>query len=458
MADLREIRILGYRGFQAEKAVPFAVPDGAVGSGLTYLVGSNNAGKSSVLECLTAASRSQPPSFTEGRRNKAAGDKVFIELVNTDGGTKKLSSVPTGGSETFWENQSIDPASSRFFILPSRRQFSSLFGKSELNREQYASQRQFNAQRGESIQFEQRLINIQSNREQFDKLLSEVVSPVPEWYIDQNDSGQYYLKFKSGMNYHNSDGMGEGLVSLFVLVDAFYDSRPGDIIVIDEPELSLHPQYQRRLSGLITKYSADRQVIVATHSPLMLDWRAVVNGASVVRVFQKDCSSQVASLSNESKRRLRGLLADRNNPHVFGLDASEVFFLEDGIILLEGQEDVVFLREVIVQLRMDFRPNVFGWGVGGADKMNVIAQMLSELGYSNVVGILDNDKPDVCNRLASDFPDYRFFCIPADDIRTKRARPALGGKMGLLDEKGLIRPDHFRKTYELLARVKRLVK
>ena len=46
-------------------------------------------------------------------------------------------------------------------------------------------------------------------------------------------------------------------------------------------------------------------------------------------------------------------LRDFTNPHVLGLNASEVFFLRDRVILVEGQEDVACYRSMASQLKMD---------------------------------------------------------------------------------------------------------
>ena len=51
--------------------------------------------------------------------------------------------------------------------------------------------------------------------------------------------------------------------------------------------------------------------------------------------------SVTRQLQPETITRLEGLLSNRNNPHVLGLDAREIFFQNDKIILVEGQEDVV---------------------------------------------------------------------------------------------------------------------
>jgi predicted ATPase len=74
------------------------------------------------------------------------------------------------------------------------------------------------------------------------------LNPVPSWYIERADNGQYYLKFKSGDSFHTSEGLGEGFISLLFIVDALYDSEPGQTVVIDEPELSLQPGGKSPLS------------------------------------------------------------------------------------------------------------------------------------------------------------------------------------------------------------------
>jgi predicted ATPase len=139
-----------------------------------------------------------------------------------------------------------------------------MFGKSQHNREQYITGFELPTFRGSAIdQFSSRLFAIRANRGSFDELLREVLNPCPRWTIDQADTGSYFLKFEAVGGSHNSDGLGEGIVSLFFIIDALYDSNPADIIVIDEPELSLHPSFLRKLSRLITRYAKDRQIIIA---------------------------------------------------------------------------------------------------------------------------------------------------------------------------------------------------
>ena len=208
-------------------------------------------------------------------------------------------------------------------------------------------------------QFSNRLFLIEKDNEvknKYDDILEKVLGFRPEWAIDQNEQSQYFLKFISGQHSHSSNGIGEGIVSIFVIVDAIYDSKPGDIIIIDEPELSLHPSLQKRLSKLFIEYSKDRQIIISTHSPYFADICALSNGATLARVISTKEGTKIFQLSDKSKS-LISKLASGNlyNPHTWGLDAREFFFQEDGIILVEGQEDVLLYPEIAKQLGKEIK-------------------------------------------------------------------------------------------------------
>jgi AAA domain, putative AbiEii toxin, Type IV TA system len=269
------------------------------------------------------------------------------------------------------------------------------------------------------------------------------------------DRGQYFLKIRKPNAYHSSEGMGEGFVSLLYIIDALYDSKEGDCIAIDEPELSLHPALQRKMAKLLLSYSATRQIVLATHSPYFTSIDALGAGATIARVHLKNEGSVISQLTKDTAARLSGLIRNHNNPHILGLDAREVFFLEDQVILLEGQEDVVFFPRIAEQLCPDLPGTAYGWGVGGADNMDVIAQLLSELGFSKVAGVLDANRPEVAARLQKKFPNYNFFLIPANDIRTKRAQPAKDAIQGLLDEtNSRIRPEFIEEATRVLNQIK----
>lgn len=123
------------------------------------------------------------------------------------------------------------------------------------------------------------------------------------------------------------------------------------------------------------------------------------------------------------------------NPHVFGLDARELFFQDDQIILTEGQEDVLLLPLIAKQLNVEITGGFFGWGAGGASNIRHICQILKDLGYKKVAAIFDGDKIKERNEAAAEFPEFHFDLIPARDIRTKPHRKATDEVQGLLNNK-----------------------
>ncbi|RVI86449.1 ATP-dependent nuclease [Sinorhizobium meliloti] len=452
--SLTEISIVGFRGFSTEQILRLAEPNGAPGSGLTVITGPNNGGKSSILECLKARSASTPPSFTIGARN-AATDHVCITF-KAFGATESIVSLSRGSSETAYKNRINEL---KVFHLPSRRAFVPYFQKNKMPRENYMENE---ARRGghrptELSNFPYRLFKILENPAEFNELLYYLLPDRPEWTIDLNDQGSYFLKFYNGDNSHTSDGLGEGIVSLFAIVDAFYDSAAGDVIVVDEPELSLHPALQKRLALFLNRFAADRQVVISTHSPYFVSLASMKNGGTLARVVSDVREgSKIYQLSEEGARNVTTLgEGNKFNPHVFGLDARELFFQEDGIILVEGQEDVVFFPDILQQLAVELDGHFFGWGVGGAENMPRVCKILTDLGYQRVAAVLDADKEDSLAKLRDEFPLYHFTCIPAADVRTKPEIKAKEGKIGLLDEKHQIRSEFKERTAQILNELNR---
>lgn len=429
---LTRMEVLGFRGFKTRGTINFAVPNEKVGSGLTVITGPNNSGKSSILECLKARAGNQPPSFTVGARNANVEEVEIKYVINSKEET--IKSIKKGASET--KKEGVD-RNFHVFVLPSRRAFNPYFGRAEHSREQHLNSATLTPQRSSMLSnFEYRLFTVLKNQTAFNEILHEVLTFNPEWSIDQSDQGQYFLKFFNGDDSHSSDGMGEGIVSIFAIVDSLYDSKPGDVIVIDEPELSLHPALQKRVANLLCRFAKDRQIVVSTHSPYFVDLKALSNGGHLARVATGAEGTIIYEVSDTAKDSI-SRLSEGNlyNPHVFGLDARELFFQEDQIILTEGQEDVLLLPRVAEQVKAEITGSFFGWGAGGASNIRHLCQILKDLGYKKVAGLFDGDKTEERDKAAVEFPEFHFACIPAKDIRTKPPRKATDEVQGLLDEK-----------------------
>ena len=157
--------------------------------------------------------------------------------------------------------------------------------------------------------------------------------------------------------------MGDGYWSVFTICDALYDSKPRDVIAIDEPELSLHPDLQKRVMSVISEYARDRQIILSTHSPYFIDVGALASGAELYRVVKNgDGDTTLFRLTEESKKMINGFMSDYQKPFMFGIEAKELFFLRDCVIVVEGQEDVALYRRAAEQLGMTIDGDFFWLG------------------------------------------------------------------------------------------------
>jgi predicted ATP-dependent endonuclease of OLD family len=460
---LERIEIKGLRGFEDKGIINLAIPDGNYGSGLTILVGPNNSGKSTIVEAFSALSSAfsethKNPSFTEEMRNKK-DDEISIKAIGIPNGFYEISNRSPLRSETGGSSDGFMGKDQNIFILPSRRAFDPYYEGNPFeasHRIRYIDQMELSPNRGRKLSyFFNRISKAEQRRDEFDKIMGEVLDPLPKWEIDLNGSGQYYMKFIYDDISHISDGSGDGLLSIFFIVDALYDSNKNEIIIIDEPELSLHPSLQKKLSKLLAEYAQDRQIVIATHSPYFIDWEAIFNGANIIRIIKNGRKTIVypnEKISDDIRKKMGSFMNDTHNPHVLGLDSKEIFFLEDNIILVEGQEDVIYYKKILKDLEKKLDGEFYGWGVGGAEKMHLIAHLLNELGYKKVIGILDGDKRTEKESLEEKYPDYRFLCIPAEDIRTKKEQK-IAAKKGLLDEKYKIRDEYKESVSKLFESI-----
>lgn len=438
---VKSISCFGYRGFATKQTLNLATPTGEPGSGLTVLVGPNGGGKSTLVECFNKLSlANRNASFSKGKRNLKAGDMVEISFECSDGtGTLKTR---RGGSETEWNG----PTPPKIYYLPSRRFFDPYFNSGPWNREVYLNNPPaFQTRTNQLMSCTHRLIYLnKSDSTQFDSVLSRIIGKPLKWTIDQEDNGQFFVKItKSQGLYHNSDGMGEGILSLMFIVDALCGNNE-ELIVIDEPELSLHPQLQHRLLIEILEKTRDSQVVISTHSPNMLSLESIVNGGMVARVFESSNGSTICMIDDESREFVKSTSHNLNNPHIFGTDARACFFAEDGLIITEGQEDVVLYPVVMEKLGLNYTIPFFGFGAGGASGISSIAHLLHVLGFKRVGAIYDGDKKDDYDKFCAKYSGvgYKAWIIPTDDIRDKE-RYVASPKTGLLEkDRKTLKPEY----------------
>jgi predicted ATP-dependent endonuclease of OLD family len=410
---LETISIENFMGFKDAK-MEFPQPKGKKGSGLTIITGPNNSGKTSLLQAITSTSASQAfeEMYSEGFKiiktiNK---EKYEITLNNNSlvGNTYTPVYFSSIESTRYWENNSghtRDPLSNNTNHM----------------------------QRNPNYRVSDGLFEISKNKDSYEALtnkLKKVIPDIKNWSGVCSKRGNYLQYEDINGNKHSTDFLGSGVISLFRICSQLSDltatEKRHNILIIDEPELSLHPTLQKKLAELLLEESKDRQIIISTHSSYFVNSEALQNGAKLVRVNKDEEGCKLYVVDHEILIKEFGKY---NQPYLFDIVAKEIFFA-DKILILEGQEDVGLLRK---WLRIDYKGKdnynpqfeIFGYGSGGVDNIPKFLELFSKLGIKKV-GILtdkllDKKHIDTKNNIKKKVEEYKYHFqeLGTNDIRDK---------------------------------------
>jgi predicted ATP-dependent endonuclease of OLD family len=455
MTVFKKFTIINFRAFSDNlQTLEFGIPVAQkIGSGLTYIVGANNSGKTTIIECLSLRNDSKVRSSEKG----VTGNPEFT-LYNTDNQIVRKATLIRPESYTIQENP-ILLKEDLPEIISSRRHWESLADRNGATQDFLSETAiQFN-RHNQSIQTASILKNIEKDVKKYDLFISLIKRIIPEFSkFAIGYEEREFIEYISGAGTkHRSDFLGDGVISVIrILAHLFESNKP---LIIDEPELSLHPLAQKQLSKLIADYAQTRQIIISTHSPYFIDWEFIQNGAKVNRITkEEDKVSKIYTLKDYGiyKPLING--GNWQQPYLVDIVAKEVFFQEN-ILFLEGQEDVGLLKEEF----KDTDINIFGYGVRGYTGFEFALKLVKDIGLKKAAVILDspiagNEKNELNENtikedLEGKFPDYKIFQWEKDDIRDKDiliSKP----KSGYFTKEGKLKPENelgdFRKKIQLV--------
>ena len=163
------------------------------------------------------------------------------------------------------------------------------------------------------------------------------------------DSGNLVPKVvrrDSGESYRLDRDECHGIKELFVLLTHLYDDAH-DYLIVDEPELNLHPQYQaffmqevRRVTGRARPVGNAKVVFLITHSPFILDLRSDDDIRSVISFdLGYSVPRQVAHASPDVTPAL--VATGRMNAH------HKQLFFADGPVFVEGHHDALIIESLM---------------------------------------------------------------------------------------------------------------
>ncbi|MEK3826388.1 AAA family ATPase [Paenibacillus sp. FSL K6-1558] len=169
-----------------------------------------------------------------------------------------------------------------------------------------------------------------------------------------------------------ADHSGMGLKDILVIICYSLDFEY-NVILIEEPESHLHPEFQKNLLLFLSK-ARGKQFIISTHSSVF------VNPYLVDKIFYSEIkdSSLVVSDQTYKAQILQNL----------GYSAVENI-VSDVVILTEGPTDIPIYSKILEWDGVLHEYNIKFWPLGGDIMAYVDLDVFSE--RNNVIAIIDND-------------------------------------------------------------------
>ena len=162
-----------------------------------------------------------------------------------------------------------------------------------------------------------------------------------DFLSDQEQTTFSFILIKDGARLSaDMFSSGEREIVHFLLAMFALNVRDG-LVLVDEPELHLHPRWQRIFLGLFRELAPERnnQFIISTHSPVFVTPDTINNITRVYRV-PKEGSSKIAlsEIGLLGKTKLVRMINSQNN---------ERLFFADKVVLVEGISDRLVLDSLL---------------------------------------------------------------------------------------------------------------
>jgi len=162
------------------------------------------------------------------------------------------------------------------------------------------------------------------------------------------------------------NSLSAGQKSIIHLIFEAYgrDDVKGGLVVIDEPEIHLHYQFQSKYLKILEDLAKEQEIqcILVTHSEGFISNDTIKYIKRFSLNEERNSIMYVPEITEDQK----GLIKILNNTQ-----AARILFLNK-VLLVEGQDDEYFFRDVIKRLQPDLSQNINIYGVNGKDNISSV--------------------------------------------------------------------------------------
>jgi len=475
MNYIKKLSIEHYKWFFEEQSLEFWIPDGQNNwSWLTVIVWPNNTWKTSIIEALLLHSRdetywwySRESKISSSERHNGHSPKISITFISE--WWEEWHTIFTNVNN--WSQIiRVEPSVNHnitFSVIQSRRYWQSKTSNM-VNEIQFTNISRSTKMRDPSTIDTAAIlktINYDINkRNTFNHLLNQIIPNLTWWTIDTDDDWNDFIVYNTWNDIsHTSWLLWDWIISVFRICAHLMESNSS--LIIDEPELSLHPQAQKRLANLISEESKNRQIIICTHSPYFINWNDFLNWAKFVRLNKyrdNKCSIHQLGLP-QAYSITEWSIYNYQQPELLDTVSKEIMFSEK-ILFVEWKEDVwlikKFFRDFESEINWSINFDIFWYWSWWWRNIKNLLKMANDLWLEKVWALYDWDVPEeYVNDIKTSYSSFKILKLETEDIRdkNKRIEEIPGQPPKILERKEWVFNEHWNIKVEKKNSFKELI-